>query len=119
MKTIRITAISTEKARSRTHERAPQTPDRLEDGTGDSTFSSSSGMACYAIIDAFPALPFPEACRYLSKVLSTGSGTAPSFSARSWNSARLKLAPLACLYSSRTLSHARQPTKYIGSCADD
>src|ERR1035437_4239249 len=118
MKTIRMTAISTEKARSRTQESAPQMLLRTDE-TGRVSAGLDvgfSGILCYVIIDVFIA--GSVACPYFSRELSTGMGTAPSLRARSLKSARLYALPLASLYSSRALTQARQPTKYMGNCAE-
>src|SRR5580765_4895448 len=113
MKTIRITAINTEKARSRTHERALHTLVRTDKGDGASSGTGLgvefSCILCYAIIDALSGRSVATSC-YFSREPSTGMGTAPSLSARSLKSARLKALPFAFLYSSRALIQARQPT---------
>src|ERR1035437_1198230 len=112
MKTIRITAISTEKARSRTQESAPQKLVRTnETGRASAGLGMGVGLSCilcYVIIDVFGV--GSVAGPYFKRELSTEMGTAPSFRARSLKSARLKALPLACLYSSRALTQARQPT---------
>src|ERR1035441_3202047 len=123
MKTIRMTAISTEKARSRTQESALQMPVRT---VGDGAASAGlgvgfSGILCYVIIDALTRCSVagpqgrhegdrPGGLSYFNREPSAGIGTAPSFNARSLKSARLKALPLACLYSSRGLIQERQPT---------
>src|ERR1019366_4114237 len=124
MKTIRITAISTEKARSRTQESALQMLVRTDDAGGASAELGVgfSDILCYVIIDVLTrsSVARPEGATggprgypglsYFNREPSTGMGTAPSFRARSLKSARLKALPLACLYSSRVLIQARQPT---------
>src|SRR5882672_8178427 len=113
MKTIRMTAISTEKARSRTQESALQILVRTDEA---GVASSGTGLGvrfscilCYVIIDAFFPRSVAPTC-YFKRELSMGIGTAPSFRARSLKSDRLKALPLTCLYSSRAFSQARQPT---------
>src|ERR1019366_278116 len=110
MKTIRMTAISTEKARSRTQESALQMPVRTDDAGAASAGLGVgfSDILCYVIIDVLNRSSVARA--YFKRELSTGIGTAPSFRERSLKSATLKALPLACLYSSRVLIQARQPT---------
>src|ERR1039458_9708042 len=117
MKTIRMTAISTEKARSRTQESALQMLVRTDDA-GAACAELGKGVSdilCYVIIDVLTnsSVPHPEGAgglSYFNREPSTGIGTAPSLRARSLKSARLKALPLACLYSSRVLIQACQPT---------
>src|ERR1035437_23936 len=126
MKTIRMTAISTEKARSRTQESAFQTLVRAREcgGAASGVGVGFCGILCYVIIDVLiggsVARPpnggrcargdRPGGLSYFKSEPSTGIGTAPSLRARSLKSARLKALPLASLYSSRALIQARHPT---------
>src|ERR1035441_6808922 len=120
MKTIRMTAISTEKARSRTQESALQMLVRTDDAGAASAGMGVgfSDILCYVIIDVLTRSSVArrgggQAGRlvsYFKREPSTGKGTAPSFRARSLKSARLKALPLASLYSARVLIQARQPT---------
>src|SRR5450759_2827576 len=107
-----MTGISSEKAGSRTQEIAPQrlvpTNETGRPSAGLGMGVGLSGILCYVIID--DSTGRSVASPYFKRELSTGMGTAPSLRARSWNSARLKALPLACLYSSRALTQARQPT---------
>src|ERR1035438_7526507 len=110
MKTIRMTAISTEKARSRTQESALQMLVRTDE-TGCASAGLGvgfSGILCTVIIDV--PTRGSVAGPYFKRELSAGIGTAPSLRARSLKSAGLKAPPLACLYSSRAFIQARQPT---------
>src|ERR1039458_6063014 len=119
MKTIRMTAISTEKARSRTQESALQmlvrTDETARASAGPGVGVGFSGILCYVIIDVLSG--GSVAGPYFKRERSAGMGTAPSLRARSLKSARLKALPLArlkalplaCLYWSRALIQARQP----------
>src|ERR1035441_4193599 len=112
MNTIRMTAISTERPRSRTQESALQMLLRTDEtpraSAGPGVGVGFSGILCYVIIDVLSG--GPVAGPYFKRELSAGRGTAPSLRAGCLKSPIQKALPLACLYSSRALTRARQPT---------
>src|ERR1035437_7337492 len=80
MKTIRMTAISTEKARSRTQESALQmlvrTDETARASAGPGVGVRFSGIICYVIIDVLSG--GSVAGPYFKRELSAGMVTAPS-----------------------------------------
>src|SRR6516164_9529309 len=99
MKTIRMTAIRTEKARSRTQDSALHTPTGTRGPEGRPTGASGAEMggwfSCIPLLLRqyrrfslrFGCLHFNAA--YFKSDARTGRGTAPSLRARSLNSDRL------------------------------